>query len=71
MRMQLYIDGKWVDGNGTMPVYDPSDGSIIAEVATAGEAEVEAAIAAAHRAQPSGRPLLLDIGANFYARHSN
>lgn len=52
MRMQLYIDGKWVDGNGTMPVYDPSDGSIIAEVATAGEAEVEAAIAAAHRAQP-------------------
>ncbi len=53
MRTQLYIDGKWVDGNGTMPVYDPSDGSVIAEVATAGEAECEAALAAAHRAFPS------------------
>lgn len=52
MRTQLYIDGKWVDGNGTMPVYDPSDGSVIAEVATAGEVEVEAAIAAAHAAFP-------------------
>lgn len=50
MRTQLYIDGKWVDGNGTMPVYDPSDGSVIAEVATAGEAECEAAIDAADRA---------------------
>lgn len=53
MRTQLYIDGKWVDGNGTMPVYDPSDGSVIAEVATAGEAECEAALDAAHRAFPA------------------
>jgi succinate-semialdehyde dehydrogenase/glutarate-semialdehyde dehydrogenase len=53
MRTQLYIDGKWVDGNGTMAVYDPSDGSVIAEVATAGEAECEAALDAAHRAFPS------------------
>ena len=53
MRTQLYIDGKWVDGNGTMPVYDPSDGSVIAEVATAGDAECEAALVAAHRAFPS------------------
>ena len=52
MRTQLYIDGKWVDGSGKMPVYDPSDGSVIAEVATAGESDIEAAIAAAHRAQP-------------------
>lgn len=52
MRTQLYIDGKWVDGSGKMPVYDPSDGSVIAEVSTAGEADIEAAIAAAHRAQP-------------------
>ena len=52
MRTQLYIDGKWVDGNGTMPVYDPSDGSVIAEVATAGDAECEAALDAAHRAFP-------------------
>jgi succinate-semialdehyde dehydrogenase/glutarate-semialdehyde dehydrogenase len=53
MRTQLYIDGKWVDGNGTMAVYDPSDGSVIAEVATAGDAECEAALDAAHRAFPS------------------
>lgn len=53
MRTQLYIDGKWVDGNGTMPVYDPSDGSVIAEVATAGEVECEVALDAAHRAFPS------------------
>jgi succinate-semialdehyde dehydrogenase/glutarate-semialdehyde dehydrogenase len=53
MRTQLYIDGKWVDGNGTMPVYDPSDGCVIAEVATAGEAECEAALDAAYRAFPS------------------
>jgi succinate-semialdehyde dehydrogenase/glutarate-semialdehyde dehydrogenase len=53
MRTQLYIDGKWVDGNGTMAVYDPSDGCVIAEVATAGAAECEAALDAAHRAFPS------------------
>jgi succinate-semialdehyde dehydrogenase/glutarate-semialdehyde dehydrogenase len=47
MRNQLFINGQWIDGNGTMPVYDPSDGSVITEVATAGEVEIEAAIAAA------------------------
>lgn len=47
MRTQLFIDGKWIDGNSTMPVYDPSDGSVIAEVATAGDVECEAALAAA------------------------
>ena len=47
MRTQLYIDGQWVDGIGKIPVYDPSDGSVIAEVALAGDAHCEAAIAAA------------------------
>jgi succinate-semialdehyde dehydrogenase/glutarate-semialdehyde dehydrogenase len=47
MRTQLFIDGKWLDGNGKLPVFDPSDGSVIAEVSTAGDAECEAAIAAA------------------------
>jgi len=40
MRTQLYIDGQWVDGNGTLDVIDPSDGSVIAKVATAGDAEI-------------------------------
>jgi succinate-semialdehyde dehydrogenase/glutarate-semialdehyde dehydrogenase len=53
MRTQLYIDGQWVDGNGTLDVTDPSDGSVIAKVATAGDAEIEAALTAAHRAAPS------------------
>ncbi len=53
MRPQLYIDGQWVDGNGTLDVIDPSDGSVIAKVATAGDAEIEAALAAADRAAPA------------------
>jgi succinate-semialdehyde dehydrogenase / glutarate-semialdehyde dehydrogenase len=53
MRTQLYIDGQWVDGNGTLDVIDPSDGSVIAQVATAGDAEIEAALAAADRAAAS------------------
>jgi succinate-semialdehyde dehydrogenase/glutarate-semialdehyde dehydrogenase len=53
MRTQLYIDGQWVDGNGTLDVIDPSDGSVIAKVATAGDAEIEAALAAADRAAPA------------------
>jgi len=53
MRTQLYIDGQWVDGNGTLDVIDPSDGSVIAKVATAGDAEIETALAAADRAAPA------------------
>ena len=53
MRTQLYIDGQWVDGNGTLDVIDPSDGSVIAKVATAGDAEIEAALTAADRAAPA------------------
>ena len=48
MRSKLYINGAWVDGTSTAPVYDPSDGSVIAEVALAGEAECEAEIGRAH-----------------------
>jgi succinate-semialdehyde dehydrogenase/glutarate-semialdehyde dehydrogenase len=46
----MYIDGQWVDGIKTMPVTDPSDGSVIAEVAVAGPEQCEAAVAAADRA---------------------
>jgi succinate-semialdehyde dehydrogenase/glutarate-semialdehyde dehydrogenase len=46
----MYIDGQWVDGIATMPVTDPSDGSVIAEVAVAGPEQCEAAVAAADRA---------------------
>ena len=50
MRTKMYIDGLWVDGITTMPVTDPSDGSVIAEVAVAGPEQCEAAVAAADRA---------------------
>ena len=53
MRTQMYIDGEWVDGIGKMPIYDPSDGSVIAEVALAGDKECEAALAAAAKAAAS------------------
>jgi len=52
LKTGLYIDGKWVTGDGTLDVIDPSTGAVIAAVATAGEAECDAAITAAHNAFP-------------------
>ena len=49
MRTQLYIDGQWVDGSGTLAVIDPSDGSVIANVATSSDEQNMAALAAADR----------------------
>lgn len=49
----MLIDGEWSPGVGRVPVFDPSDGSVIAEIAVAGEAECEAALAAATAAQPA------------------
>jgi len=53
MKTDLYINGEWVKGNGTLAVHNPSTGAVIAEIQTAGEAECEAAVAAAHAAFPS------------------
>jgi succinate-semialdehyde dehydrogenase/glutarate-semialdehyde dehydrogenase len=50
LKTDLYIDGAWVKGDGTLPVTDPSTGNVIAEVATAGEAHCDAAVTAAHNA---------------------
>ncbi len=50
LKTDLYIDGKWVKGDGSIPVTDPSTGEVIANVATAGDAECDAAVAAADRA---------------------
>ncbi len=50
LKTDLYIDGAWVKGDGTLPVTDPSTGNVIAEVQTAGDAQCEAAVAAAHKA---------------------
>ena len=53
MRTQLYIDGQWVDGSGTLDVIDPSDGSVIAKVATSSDDQNLAAVEAADHAGPS------------------
>jgi len=50
MHTQLYIDGQWVDGVSKVPVYDPSDNSVITEVSMASDAQCEAAITAADAA---------------------
>ena len=47
---QLYIDGKWVNGSSTMPVTDPSDESVIANVQISSEEQCIQAVDAAHRA---------------------
>ena len=53
LKTDLYINGEWVKGNGTLPVYDPSTGKVIADVQTAGDAECIAAVDAAFIAQKS------------------
>ena len=47
---QLYIDGKWVNGASTMPVTNPADESVIANVQISSEAQCIQAVDAAHRA---------------------
>jgi succinate-semialdehyde dehydrogenase/glutarate-semialdehyde dehydrogenase len=50
LKTQLFIDGKWLDGQSTIAVTDPSDESVIANVAVASDAQCTAAIDAASRA---------------------
>jgi succinate-semialdehyde dehydrogenase / glutarate-semialdehyde dehydrogenase len=50
LKTQLYIDGKWLDGASTMPVTDPSDESVIANVSVATDADCAQAVNAADRA---------------------
>ena len=49
---QLFIDNRWVtpDGGERLANVNPADESVIGEVVCAGEAEVDAAVAAARRA---------------------
>jgi betaine-aldehyde dehydrogenase len=52
----LYINGTWTDAadGATRDVIDPADGSVLADVAEAGEADVNAAVDAARRAFDTG-----------------
>jgi aldehyde dehydrogenase (NAD+) len=55
LRDRLFIDGAFVDAvdGGTFETLDPHDGSVIASVARAGEADVDLAVAAATAAFPA------------------
>ncbi|HEY4958203.1 MAG TPA: aldehyde dehydrogenase family protein [Caldimonas sp.] len=55
MRHQLFIDGRFVDAESgeTLATLNPHDNSTIAEVALAGRADVDKAVAAAERALPA------------------
>jgi succinate-semialdehyde dehydrogenase/glutarate-semialdehyde dehydrogenase len=53
LKTDLYIDGAWVPGDGSVAVTDPSNGSVIAEMSTSSEAQNDAALDAAHRAFPT------------------
>ncbi|WP_320039832.1 aminobutyraldehyde dehydrogenase [uncultured Desulfobacter sp.] len=51
--MKLWINGKWCDGTaGVMDVENPATGEVIAQVAKAGAADVDNAVAAAKTAFP-------------------
>ncbi len=54
---KLFIDGEFVDAadGATMEVLNPHDNSLISEVAEGGEADIDAAVAAAARAFPAWR----------------
>lgn len=52
LRDQLYIDGAWRSTSRTALVYDPSDGSVIADVAVAEDSDLDDAVDAAAAAFP-------------------
>ncbi|QZX80808.1 NAD-dependent succinate-semialdehyde dehydrogenase [Metapseudomonas otitidis] len=57
LRKGHYIDGCWLEDGPRYPVRNPADGTLITEVAKAGVAETDQAIAAAQRALPAWRGL--------------
>ena len=53
LKTDLFINGAWVKGAGSIPVMNPSTGTLIAEISTADQAQCDAAITAAHDAFPA------------------
>jgi acyl-CoA reductase-like NAD-dependent aldehyde dehydrogenase len=48
--VRLFIDGEFIETGATIPTIDPGTGELLADVALAGQGEVDAAVAAARRA---------------------
>ena len=53
LKTELYINGQWVKGAGSLPVMNPSTGKMIAEISTADQAQCDDAITAAYNAFPT------------------
>ncbi|MEY5100038.1 MAG: hypothetical protein RJA36_2757 [Pseudomonadota bacterium] len=55
VRNQLFINGQFVDAESgeTLPTLNPHDNSVITEVAMAGQADIDKAVAAAEKALPA------------------
>ncbi|WP_234413812.1 aldehyde dehydrogenase family protein [Ideonella sp. A 288] len=64
-RFGHFIGGTWVAGAGHFDSVNPADGQVLAQVAQAGAAEVQAAVAAAEAAQAGWAAL----GSHGRARH--
>ena len=54
MSIKHWINGRQVDSKDRFVTYNPATGEAIAEVAAGGQAEIDAAVAAAAEAFPSG-----------------
>ena len=55
--VQMYIDGEWCDAQSgqTLPIINPADESVVAEVAYGTKGEAQQAVDAAARAFPGWR----------------
>jgi aldehyde dehydrogenase (NAD+) len=51
-RFGLFVDGAWLDATETFGSFNPADGSELAQVTQASQADVDRAVDAARRAQP-------------------
>jgi len=51
-RFGLFVDGAWTDATETFGSFNPADGSELAQVTQASQADVDRAVEAARRAQP-------------------
>ncbi|WP_067339301.1 NAD-dependent succinate-semialdehyde dehydrogenase [Stappia indica] len=53
LKTQAYVNGRWIDGEKTFPVYNPATGELVANVTDFGPSDVAGAVDAAHAAQPA------------------
>ncbi|PQO92415.1 aldehyde dehydrogenase [Massilia phosphatilytica] len=76
-RFGLFLDGAWTDAAETFGSFNPADGSELAQVTQASQADVDRAVDAARRAQPGwvalgghGRAKVLYSLARLLQKHS-